>query len=414
MIRDPHDRRRPERAAAGFVASVLIHALLALFLFSLPSSTSEESSPESFSGTTIVSVSQQQAVKKSAPVATQQTAPPVPHAPVVPRVRVAAAQPRAAQPHPRVLHELAKFAPTAPPNPTPAPVASAAPNPAPTQAVIAVSPAPIEPVVPTTAPANLIAAAVRVPPTAPPQPKPKIQATVAPTHAPAPSAAPKAVATLRPLASAKPLATPGAPLQTHAPNPAPTAGTGQARTPGPKAQGTPGPQGIAPSKNASAAKPIQVAPTPKPERTAARPRSVSKSARSLNQRLNSLIPTAAPSFTPGARKHYSLFNMPKPTPEPEPTPPPQVIAATHFIYFENIGGQKWKQSFLGTAPEEGYVKMYVTAVHYTLGVRRCTGWVVRAPLAGNEKFIVEENASYICTGHLEPFTPPPPEATKGS
>ncbi len=137
----------------------------------------------------------------------------------------------------------------------------------------------------------------------------------------------------------------------------------------------------------------------------------SKRPRSLNERLKRLIPTAAPSFSPGPGKRYSFLTNLKPTPEPEPTPPPEVLAQTKYLYVENIGAQRWKQSILGTAPEEKYVKMYVTRVKRIGFVNWCTGWVVRQPAAGNQHWIVEDNVSYICAGHLEPFTPPSPAAS---
>jgi hypothetical protein len=122
--------------------------------------------------------------------------------------------------------------------------------------------------------------------------------------------------------------------------------------------------------------------------------------------LKSLIPTAAPSFTPSPPKRYSFLGNLKPTPEPEPTPPAQVLAATKYLFVENISAQRWKQSYLGTAPEERYVKMYVTSVKRIGFINWCTGWVLRAPTAGSSKWIIEENESLICSGHLEPFTPP--------
>ncbi|HKU82390.1 MAG TPA: hypothetical protein VJP76_09505, partial [Candidatus Tumulicola sp.] len=161
MRRDPLDRHAPERNAVSFLASLFVHALIALFLFSVASSSSEQS-PESFPGGMIVTISSRP-VPSSAPAPATKAALPVPHARVVPSPRVVAARPRSAPPHPRVVHELSKFAPTAPPNPTPAPVSSSAPNPVPTQAVIAVSPAPLPEHVPTAAPATTVAVSVKAP-----------------------------------------------------------------------------------------------------------------------------------------------------------------------------------------------------------------------------------------------------------
>lgn len=117
-------------------------------------------------------------------------------------------------------------------------------------------------------------------------------------------------------------------------------------------------------------------------------------------------------MTPAPPKSYNLLGSIKSTPEPEPTPPPDVIAATKFLYVENVAGQRWKQSWLGTAPEERYVKMYVTSVKHIGFVQWCTGWVLRAPIGGS-KWIIEPNESFICNGHLEPFTPPAPVPTSG-
>ncbi len=171
--------------------------------------------------------------------------------------------------------------------------------------------------------------------------------------------------------------------------------------------GSPGPRGFKAVKGPSVVRPVQAA-TPRPVRVRPAP---PKKRQSLEQRLKSLLPTAGPSFTPEPPKHYSFLGNLKPTPEPEPTPPPQVIAATKYLYVENVGSQRWKQSFLGTAPEEAYVKMYVTRVKRIGFVNWCTGWVVRAPIAGNQHWIVEDNVSYICAGHLEPFTPPAAQPT---
>lgn len=215
------------------------------------------------------------------------------------------------------------------------------------------------------------------------------------------------------VATPQPLATPGSP--THVaiaiPKPAATAGQGTAPAPGPKPVASAGPKGIAPVHGPQVARPVQALPaTPPPAASAGRP---SKRAQKLNQRLQSLIPTPAPTVSPEGPKHYSFLNV-KVTPEPEPTPPPGVIAATKFLYVENVGQQKWKQSWLGTAPEERYVKMYVTGVKRIGFINWCTGWVLRSPEAGASKWIIEPNESLICSGHLDPFTPPSPEPPNGS
>jgi hypothetical protein len=152
---------------------------------------------------------------------------------------------------------------------------------------------------------------------------------------------------------------------------------------------------------------VRIPATPRPAPVPVKRRST------LNQRLQNLIPTSAPSFTPAPPKRYSGIGSLAFTPPPEPTPPPEVLAATKFLYVENVAAQRWKQSWLGTAPEERYVKVYVTSVKTVGFIRWCTGWVLRAPLAGNEHWIVEPNSSFICAGHLAPFTPPVPLPTSG-
>ncbi len=124
MKRDPRDKRAAERNVVSYLASLLLHALAAYLLFSLATSSSEQAAQEAISGTAVVTVTRE-APKRTAPVSVARVAVPVPHAPAAVHPR-AAAQPRALPPHPRVLHELAKLAPTAPPNPTPAPVSSTA------------------------------------------------------------------------------------------------------------------------------------------------------------------------------------------------------------------------------------------------------------------------------------------------
>jgi hypothetical protein len=183
---------------------------------------------------------------------------------------------------------------------------------------------------------------------------------------------------------------------------------GTAPTPGPKPIASAGPRGQAPSKSSGPPRPVQVPATPHPAPIAA-----GKKHLSLNERLHNLIPTAGPSVSPAPRKHYNLLGNINPTPEPEPTPPADVLAATKFLYVENVGSQRWKQSWLGTAPEERYVKMYVTAVKHIGFIQWCTGWVLRAPVAGSNKWIVEPNQSFVCSGHLEPFTPPAPVPSSG-
>ena len=405
LRRDPLDRRRPERTAASFLASLIVHALIALYLFSVATSSSEQA-PESVQGAVIMTVSTRP-VPSSAPVSVAKVSPPVPHAPIVPKP-VAAAQPRSAPPHPQVRHELSKFAPTAPPNPTPAPVSSLAPNPVPTQAVIAVSPAPIPEQVPTSAPATTVAVSIKAPPTAAPSPRPSAAPTQAP-HTPAPQPSAIAVSPM-PIAavSAAPVATPGIVSQVRIAQPKPQQ-HGTAATPGPKALASPGPKGVSPVKSAAAPRPVTIPATPRP----APIQLPGRHKPTLNQRLNSLIPTPGPSFTPEPVKRYGIGGSIRPTPQPEPTPPPEVIAATKFLYVENPPSQRWKESILGVAPEERYIKMYVTSVKKIGFINWCKGWVLRSPIAGSNKWIIEPNESLICGGHLEPFSAPSPLPSSG-
>ncbi len=210
------------------------------------------------------------------------------------------------------------------------------------------------------------------------------------------------------MATPVPAATAGAPSQVKIASLPQQHGT--APTPGPKAVGSPGPRGVAPVKTVAIPRPVQAPPaTPRPAPVT----TAGKKHPSLNQRLQSLIPTAGPSVSPAPPKSYNLLGNIAPTPEPEPTPPPDVIAATKFLYEENVGAERWKQSYLGTAPEERYIKMYVTSVKQVGFIKWCTGWVVRAPIAGSKKWIVEPGESFICSGHLEPFTAPTPLPTSG-
>lgn len=208
-------------------------------------------------------------------------------------------------------------------------------------------------------------------------------------------------------ASPAPVATPGIVSQVKVAQPNQQHGT--AATPGPKPVGSPGPKGVSPVKSVAPPRPVAIPATPRPApvHVAARHKPT------LNERLNNLIPTAGPSFTPAPAKRYSELGSIKPTPEPEPTPPPQVIAATKYLYVENVASQRWKQSILGTAPEERYVKMYVTSVKKIGFINWCTGWVLRAPIAGSSKWIIEPNESLVCGGHLEQFSPPSPLPTSG-
>ncbi|MHB8145043.1 MAG: hypothetical protein ACYDEU_04250 [Vulcanimicrobiaceae bacterium] len=91
-----------------------------------------------------------------------------------------------------------------------------------------------------------------------------------------------------------------------------------------------------------------------------------------------------------------------------PTPPPSVLARTKYVFQESPGAQHWKIWPFGAAPEERYIKMYVTSIRRVGPAVFCTGWLVRVPAAGNAFAIVEPNVTALCTGHLEPFVQPAP------
>ena len=153
--RDPLDRRYPERLTGSTVFSLVLHALLAMLLFSVLVSTSREGATENVSGGEVVTLERRTPVQISQPVAVAAAVPvprvqriaPVQHAPLSQPVR---------QSLPQNRHELAKLNPLAPPNPPPLPQQTIQPAPQPTQDVFETSPStqlPAAPVsVPTVAP----------------------------------------------------------------------------------------------------------------------------------------------------------------------------------------------------------------------------------------------------------------------
>ncbi len=374
-MRSDGDRRRSERLTLAFLASLLVHALLAYFLFSLTIPASQQAS-ESISGwQQIITVTSRSRLART-------------------RVVKASSRTRTVlPPHPRVLHELAKYAPTAPPNPTPVPLPSAAPTSVPTTPVLP-SPVPVA-AAPTALPAVPSPAPATVPPTIAPSPKP-----------PAP----------RPTVAVPPSATPGVP------SPAPTAAaTASARavapTSAPRAVATSGPGAAVASRQAVAPRPVQVPPaTPRPiPAHTARPRQKTQSVhQSLNARLRSLIPTSAPP-TPEPPKMYRALGNLRPAEVPEPTPPPDVLAATKYLYEEDA-----HQAF-----SELRIKMYVTKVRKVGFVTVCTGWLLRYPfppahgtyrLDSNfnvaPKPEIEPGVTYVCNArNLKPYAPGSPAPT---
>ncbi|MBV9271164.1 MAG: hypothetical protein JO165_08720 [Candidatus Eremiobacteraeota bacterium] len=424
MYTDPQDRYR-KRLASGFAGSLIFHALLALLLFTLSSSSSEQAS-ENVNGGEIVSVTTRAPVVPTKPVHPTQAKP----VPVVAVPRKSRPRP-VVQPHPRVLHELSKQAPTAPPNPTPQPQRTPVPQSQPTEAPIQATAAPIMPQptsVPTLAPVSV---AVKAPPTqSPPKPVPTISPTTVPK--PVATAAPTAAPTFAPVIAEmtpQPVFTPGIPTQhinvprptpgvpspgpTNAPHPAATS-AGTAPSPGPKSTAAPGPRGTAAPQHIAPPRPVAAPPTPKPEPTSKpRPAKPTKEPPDINARLRSLIPSGpvgAPSQkTYGGEMQKLAHNL-------EPTPPPEVLAQTKFTSEHRPGTQRWKLWPLGSAPEESYVKFYVTDVRETAGVKTCRGWVVRYPIVPggnnyaqpNSKWIIERDVTFICPKDLVPYTPPSP------
>jgi hypothetical protein len=392
--RDPLDRRYPERLAGSFLVSLLMHALLAALLFSVLVSSSEQGATESVQGGEVVTLQRTSPVVVANQPAAVRAVVPVPHVRAIAPLRHAPlAQPQT-QRMPVNRHELAKIAPTAPPNPRPVPQQSPQPNPQPTANIYETRPSqelPAAPVsVPTVAP---LAVAEKTPPTAAPSPVPTSVSSARPspkppapvvrpsarvsTPAPAlPQASPTAAAVARasaaPQASAAPAARASlAPApRAGVPNPSPTSTTSVARTagtapsPGPSGGASPGPRPGAAAKSAQGpARPIEVRPTPAPAAPTT-PSRKSKTPANLNAKLRAMLPNnpvnpSSKSYTPS----YSLRGR------LEPTPPPEVLAKTKYIYeVHGTGGER-------------VVKMWVIAARKSGPTTICTGWLVRYPQA---------------------------------
>lgn len=433
MRRDPSDERFYERLTGSALASVLLHTLLALFVFSVALSSAQEGANESAVGGSIVTLEHRVSVVAQAPARAPEAAP-VPHAPrIAPLTHPRYAQP-AHVPHPPQHHELSKLAPTAPPQPTPLPQASVQPAPQPTQAAYEPRPQDQLPAVPTSAPtAAVVAVTVTFPPTAAPSPVPSTAPTARPTpRPPAPTAAPRA----------KP--------QTPAPSPVPTAAAtavaatkssaapssspapvSRASAPPARQPGVPKPRPIrgVPSGGHAAGthsgslgrthgprRPIAVRPTPSAP-PAAKPPKASSGAPNINDRLRALLPHNAVVPNDGAiHTQISIGNG-------EPTPPPAVLALTKYVFEEGGSGG------------DAAVKMWVTRVRHDGALTYCDGWMLRyprssepAPMAGTMtnpvaggiqigagslpggrgRPIVEAHASTICSARgLQPFAPSP-------
>ncbi len=386
--RNPRDRRYPERLAGSTLASILIHALLALLLVSIIASSSEEGATENVEGGSIVTLERRSpAVIANQPAAARVELP-MAHVPRIAPVRHAALQQPQTQRIPQNRHELAREAPTAPPNPRPLPQQSAQPNSQPTQNVYEVQPrteVPAAPVsVATVAPVSV---ALKVTASATPSPAPTTAPSparspkpAAPTAAPqrrpspapvasvAPSAAPVAVrASAVPSSSPAPAARASQAPAPHAGVPSPSATAvaavaktrGAAPSPGPSGLGSPGPHAASgPKSQPAPQRPIELRPTPSPapraKATAAPP--------NINAKLRSLLPNnpvnpASKQYSPSISLHGSL----------RPTPPPAVLAQTKYLY----------RSTSGT---DALVEMWVTSIRKAGPTTICTGWLVRYPV----------------------------------
>ncbi len=393
--RDPRDRRYPERLTGSFLASLLLHALLAALLFSVLSSSSQEGATESVAGGEVVTIERTSPVIVPHQPAAARAVVPIPHVPVVaPLHHAPLAQPQA-QHMPVNRHELAVQAPTAPPNPRPILQQTPQPNPQPTQNVFETSPRneiPAAPVsVPTVAP---VAVALKTPPTAAPSPVPTSAPSARPSPKPAPplvrataqvvtpapavpkaspTAAAVARATAAPSASAAPAARASLAPANRAgvPNPSPTSTSsavartpGTAPKPGPSGGASPGPRpGTAEKSVRAPERPVAIAPTPAPVARIT-PAPKGKNAPNINAKLRALLPNnpvnpTSKSYTPTLSLRGRL----------EPTPPPDVLAKTKYMYdVRGTGG-------------EARVKMWVIAARKDGPTTICTGWLVRYPQA---------------------------------
>jgi hypothetical protein len=429
--RDPKDRRYPERLAGSFLASLIFHALLALLVFSVLVSSSEEGATESVQGGEVVTVERTSPLAVTNQPATAHAVPPAPHVRVVaPLQHAPLAQPEA-QRQPVNRHELAVVAPTAPPNPRPVPQQTPQPNPQPTENIFETQPSNAIPAAPVSIPTvGPVSVAIKPPPTTQPSPaptsapsarptqrppEPVARATARPTPAPVlPKASPTAAAVAR--ATAAPSASPAPAVRASAPpaersgvpNPSPTSTAAVARTPGaapspgPSGGPSPGPHaGNAPKGPPAPARPVAIRPTPPAPRVTPAPKS--QHASDINAKLRSMIPNnPVHPTTKQYTMNYSLRG------KIEPTPPPDVLAATKYMY-----------EVQGTG-NESRVKMWVTGARKAGPTTICTGWLVRYPEAirggyadpggpanvQNQQHSAPANGTQIAIGGNGPARPP--------
>ena len=432
--RDPRDRNYPERLTGSYLVSCILHVLMAILLFSIAATSSEEGATQSVQGGEIVSVAHL-AVAQTQPAPAPSVAPPVPHAPVVAPLHHAPQPQLAAQRLPQNRHELAKDTPKAPPNPKPIPQASSQPNPQPTAEVYEPKPETGIPAVPIDVPnAKTVAIVIKVPPSAPPKPAPtaapsavptapRPQPTSAPTKSPS-TPAPAATAAPSPAAVARATTAPASPAppgpvastapakNAGVPSPSPTTGAAQAKnqgvsaTPGPRGTGAPGPvPGGGHANKPGPARPIKVQPTAAPSSGTGGPASA------LNRKLKSLLlptgtgtaPTSA-HIAPGAGAISTQM---------VPTPPPDVLARTQFIFTSDPAAQGLKIFGVPISigpPMAERVEMWVTSSEKRGAVTICHGWLLRfpTPVRGMRALdpIVDADATFVCGGRtLVPYKP---------
>lgn len=381
MRRNPRDRRYPERLAGSFLASLLLHALLAALLFTVLVSSSEQGANENVQGGEVVTLSRSAVVAVAHQPSATRAVEPVPHVLQIAPPQHAPLTVPQAQRLPVNRHELAKTAPSAPPNPRPIPQTTPQPNPQPTQNILETRPANAVPAAPVSIPTiGPIAVSVSPPPTAVPSPaasaapaaratprppQPSTQPSLRPaTPAPAvpkPSTAPAAIA------RSTPAPVTGVPKPSATSTTAVTRTAGTAPKPAPSGGASPGPRGNAAAGRSAPQRPIAVPPTaaPAPRRTAPPKKS---SAPNINAKLRSLLPNNP--VNPTMRQYTPTYSL---RGHLEPTPPPEVLARTKYIY-----------EVLGTGIE-ARVKMWVTQTRKAGPTTICTGWLVRypEPIRGN-------------------------------
>lgn len=414
--RNPRDRRYPERLAGSFLASLLLHALLAALLFTVLVSSSEQGASENVQGGEIVTLSRNAPVAVANAPATTQAVPPIPHVHEIAPIRHAPLVTAQAQRLPANRHELAKFEPTAPPNPRPIPQTTPQPNPQPTQNIFEAHPSNEVPAAPISVPTiGPIAVSVKPPPTLAPSPAPS-SAPVArasprppvPTARPSAKPATPAPAVPRPSPTAAAVARASLSPITGVPSPSPTSttavtrATGIAPKPAPSGGASPGPStGNGPKSQPAAARPIAVRPLPTPSPSQrATPAPKKQSAPNINAKLRGLLPNnpvnpTSKRYTPNLSLRGRL----------EPTPPPEVLARTQYLY-----------EVKGTGNEQS-VKMWVIAARKAGPTTICTGWLIRypqpvrggyAPLPSNVN-VGAPNGTQISiggnTGSHEPLSP---------